>query len=142
MDETAFRQALTSSISRNCPFEKTILIRCAACSEARKHNIAEREAVSCNSALAHDRCQNLRDQLRRNFTFVIGKYHIDGPLPHAKEMRILCGGLKGIQFVLDGTDEVHDISILTELTQARFGDFADLPFSQIVQLANYFYKAR
>jgi len=55
MDETAYRQALTTSIRRNCPFEKTVLTQCAACSRAEKHNIAEREIVACNNAEAHQR---------------------------------------------------------------------------------------
>ena len=142
MDETAYRQALTSSIPRYCPFEKSLLTHCAACSKAEKHNIAEREVVSCSSAVAYERCIALHDLLRHNFTFALGKLHIDGPLPHAQEMRMQCGGLRGIQFILDGNDEVHDVAELLKMAQKRYGELAELPYSQIVQRANSYYKVR
>jgi hypothetical protein len=142
MDETAYRQALKAAIPRNCPFEKTILTHCAACSEAEKHNIAEREVVSCNSSLAHDRCDRLRELLRKNFVFALGKLHIDGPLPHAQEMRMQCGGMRGIQFLLDGGDEVNNVSELLAMAVKKYGGLEDLPFSEIVQRAKGYYKSR
>jgi hypothetical protein len=142
MDETAYRQTLTSAIPRYCPFEKTILTHCAACSKAEKHNIAEREVVACSSAVAHEHCIALRDLLRHNFTFALGKLHIDGPLPHAQEMRMQCGGLRGIQFLLDGNDEVHDIAELLKMAQQRYDGLEELPYSQIVQRVNNHYTVR
>jgi hypothetical protein len=142
MDETAYRQALIASIPRRCPFEKSVLTHCAACSKAEKRNIAEREVIDCSSAKAHERCIALRDSLRDNFTFALGKPHIDGPLPHAQEMRMQCGGLKGLQFTMDGSDQVHDIAALLEFAQKKFGGLADFPYAQIVRLANAHYKTR
>lgn len=142
MDETAYRQALTTSIPRYCPFEKSVLTRCAACSRAEKHNIAEREIVACNDEEARQGCIALRDLLRHNFTFALGKLHIDGPLPHAKEMRMQCGGLKGLKYLLDGNEEVNDVAALLVTAQQRNGDLAELPFSLIVQRANDLYKGR
>ncbi|MEO6974952.1 MAG: hypothetical protein ABI144_03620 [Gallionella sp.] len=84
----------------------------------------------------------LRDLLRRNFTFALGKLHIDGPLPHAKEMRMQCGGLKGLQYMLDGNEEVSDVAALIGMAQQRYGNLAELPFSLIVQLAKDLYKGR
>ena len=84
----------------------------------------------------------MRELLRHSFTFALGKSHIDGPLPHAQEMRIQCGGLKGLQFILDGNDEVHDISELLETAQRKYGELAELPFSKIVQGANNLFKLR
>lgn len=141
MDETAYRQALTTSISRHCPFEKSILTHCAACSKAEKHNIAEREVVSCRNTEAHQRCIAFRDSLRHNFTFALGKLHIDGPLPHAQEMRMQCGGLRGLQFTLEGNDEVRDAAVLLEMAQQKFGELADFPYAQIVRWENTHYKA-
>lgn len=109
---------------------------------AVKRNIAERELIVCNSENAHDRCIALRDLLRHNFTFALGKLHIDGPLPHAKEMRMQCGGLKGLQLALDDSDEVHDIDVLLTMAQQKFGGMADFPYLQIVQYANNHYKSR
>jgi hypothetical protein len=142
MDETAYRQILSATIPSLCPFEKTILTHCAACSKAENRNIAEREIVACNNAEALERCIALRDLLRHNFTFALGKLHIDGPLPHAQEMRMQCGGLRGVQFTLDGSDEVRDVAALVVMAQQKFGGLADFPYAQIVRLANTHYKAR
>lgn len=142
MDETAFRQALTISIPRYCPFEKSVLTHCAACSKAEKHNIAEREVISCNSAKAHQRCIAFRDSLRHNFTFALGKSHIEGPLPHMQEMRMQCGGLRGLQFAQDGNDEVGDVAALLEMALQEFGSTADFPYVQIIRWSNTHYKAR
>jgi hypothetical protein len=142
MDETAYRQALTSSIPRYCPFEKSVLTHCAACSRAVKHNIAEREVVACNSAQAHERCIALRALLRSNFAFALGKLHIEAPLPHAQEMRMQCGGLKGLQVTLDGNEVVADVDSLLDQALQRYGDLGELPYSQIVQRANMYYKGR
>jgi hypothetical protein len=142
MDETAYRQALTTSIPRYCPFEKSVLTHCAACSRAVKHNIAEREVVACDKAQAHERCSALRDLLRRNFVFALGRLHIDAPMPHAQEMRMQCGGLKGLQVTLDGSEEVADVDALLERAIQRYGDLTNFPYSQIVQKANMYYKGR
>jgi hypothetical protein len=142
MDETAYRQALSATIPNTCPFEKSILTNCAACSKAEKRNIAEREIVVCNDAQALMRCMALRDLLRLNFTFALGKPHIDGPLPHAQEMRMQCGGLKALQVSLDDSDQVRDVAALLEMSEQKFGSLDDFPFAQIVRLAKTLYKAR
>ena len=142
MDETSYRQILSATIQGACPFEKSILSNCAACSNAEKRNIAEREAVACNDKEALGRCIALRDALRHNFTFALGKSHIDGPLPHAQEMRIQCGGLKGLQYSLDESDEVRDVASLVAMARHKFGELEDFPYSLIVQRANIVYKGR
>ena len=109
---------------------------------AAKRNIAEREAVACNDKEALDRCIALRELLRNNFTFALGRPHIDGPLPHAQEMRIQCGGLKGLQHALDESDEVRDVAALVALARQKFDELEGFPYSLIVQRANIVYKGR
>jgi hypothetical protein len=142
MDEAAYRQAITTPNLRYCPFEKSVLTRCAACMKAERHSIAEREIIACNNAEAHELCIELRDLFRHNFTFALGKLHIDGPLPHAQEMRMQCGGLKGLQFEMDGNDVVADVNALLVKAQQQFDDLANLPYSHIVRWAMTYYKAR
>lgn len=142
MDETSYRQIVSANIQGACPFEKSILSNCAACSKAEKRNIAEREAVACNEREVLGRCIELRDMLRHNFTFALGRPHIDGPLPHAQEMRMQCGGLKGLQYSLDASDEVRDVASLVAMARQQFGGLADFPYSLIVQRANIVYKGR
>jgi hypothetical protein len=87
-------------------------------------------------------CIALRDLLRSNFTFALGKLHIDGPLPHAQEMCMQCGGLRGLQFSFDENDQVQDVATLVEMAQQKFGGLADFPYTQIVRFANTQYKGR
>lgn len=142
MDETSYRQILSASIQGACPFEKSMLSNCAACSKAEKRNIAEREVVACNDREALGRCIALRNMLRHSFTFALGRPHIDGPLPHAQEMRMQCGGLKGLQYSLDSSDKVRDVASLVVKAQQKFGELADFPYSLIVQRAHIVYKGR
>ena len=142
MDESAYREALKSSVPLQCPFEKSILTHCADCSKSEKHNIAEREAVACISALEQNKCTSLHELLRNNFKFALGKSHIEGPLTHAQEMRIQCGGLKGLQFIVDGNEEMSDISELLARAIKNFGKMEDVPFSQIIRYANAHWKSR
>jgi len=142
MDENTYRQLLSTSIVHPCPFERSILTHCAACSQAEKHYIAEREIVACGDEASLELCVTLREALRHNFTFALGKLHIDVPLPHAQEMRMQCGGLKALQFMQDGSDEILDIAGLLQLAQQKFGSIADYPYSKIVQFAMRQYKSR
>jgi len=142
MDESAYRKVLSATTSNACPFEKSILTRCVDCSRADKHNIAEREIVTCNQAEFRQRCVELQNSLRHNFNFSLGMKHIDGPLPHAKEMRLQCGGLKGLQRALDGNNDVCDVSELVGLARDKYGVWENFPFSEIVQLANTYFKSR
>ena len=142
MDELAYREALSTAIARPCPFEKSILTRCTACSLAEKHNLAEREIVACSNESSLELCVAFRDALRLNFTFALGLSHIDGPLPHAQEMRLQCGGLRGLQVTIDGEAEVRDTAMLVRQAQEKYGALADYPYSQIVHWARVNYKAR
>ena len=142
MDESAYRQVLSTTIARPCPFEKSILRRCAACSLAEKHNVAEREVVACSDQTCLERCVELHDALRHNFAFALHRRDTKEPLTHAQEMRVQCGGLKGLQFTLDGSDEIGDVAALAILAQQRYGDLASYPYSQIVQAANRYVKSR
>lgn len=142
MDEIVYRRILSEVHPSSCPFEKSILTNCVSCSKANKLNIAEREIVICGHADSLVHCTEYRDSLRHNFIFALGVTHIDAPMPHAMEMRMQCGGLKGLQTVLDGNYEVNDVCDLIMRARGRFGLLTDLPYVQIVQFANLYYKSR
>jgi hypothetical protein len=142
MDENAFRQVLSASISRPCPFGKSVLTRCVSCSLAEKHNVAEREVVACSDEASMGLCIELHGTLRQNFTFALHRRDNGEPLTHSQEMRVQCGGLKGLQYALDESGEVRDVSALVALAQQKFGELANFPYSLIVQRANVAYKGR
>jgi hypothetical protein len=80
--------------------------------------------------------------LRSNFTFALGVTHSDDPLPHAKEMRLQCGGLIGLQYVVDGKVEVSDVAQLLDAAQQSFGELEQLPFQEVVLAAKMHYRYR
>jgi len=105
---------MLSGVVAPCPFERSILRGCAACAQSEKIQIAERELVKCRNTASHSRCSELYAHLRRSFSFALGTLRVDTPLPHAQEMRVQCGGLKGLQHTLSGGTEVENVDELLE----------------------------
>jgi hypothetical protein len=142
MEENTYRQVLSASIARPCPFGKSILTSRVSCTLAEKHNVAEREVVACSDEASLELCVELHEALRHNFAFALHRRDTVEPLTHAQEMRVQCGGLKGLQYALDESDEVHDVAGLVALAIQKYGELAYLPYSQIVKNANIVYKGR
>ncbi|MFA6121618.1 MAG: hypothetical protein WCT35_10510 [Sideroxydans sp.] len=142
MDESAYKLKRGTWSERVCAFEKTVLTKCVYCSQIEKHNLAEREVVLCQDEMHRSRCFFLYQLLRTNFTFTLGVTHVEEPLTHAQEMRLQCGGLIGLQYVVDGTTEVSDVVSLVELAEQRFGELTQLPFQEVVLAAKVHYRYR
>ena len=133
MDENAFMYALGSVNPKPCAFGKVILSRHCACSNVNKRYAAEREMVACNVDAEREQCNEVLGQLRQNSAFALKLTHVVPPLPHGPEMRVQCGGLQGLQYEVDGSVDVVDISLLLAAAKAKFGSFENLPYSKIVQ---------
>jgi hypothetical protein len=142
MDEAAYWQIYSDVIERPCAFEKAILAGCVDCGRSSRMQIAEREAVTCQTASSLSRCTSLHDSLRHSFSFALRKVLDNTPLPHAQEIRIQCGGLKGLQYVLDGNAEVADVDAMLEFVLQRWGGLAEIPYSEVVHAAALCYKGR
>lgn len=134
LNEGAYQATYDEKVRLACPFEKAILCRCADCDRARKFNIAEREAVACSSALARENCLMLHGLLHQNAAFVLRLAHVDEPLPHAKEIRVQCGGLRGLQRLFDqDASTAGNIHALTGDIQRRFGTMQAVPYQEVVR---------
>jgi hypothetical protein len=136
MDENAYRTAYEAANPLPCSFEKAVLTRLCGCELARIINLAERETVSCRSAAACDDCRELHALLRHNALFTLKLIH-EGPLPHAKELKVQCGGLLGLQRVLaiEPADHARVANVfgLVAAGQKKYGSLSELPYSEIVQ---------
>jgi hypothetical protein len=130
MDESAYRAARGALNPSPCVFEKALLARCAGCSLAVNHALAEREAVRCASPVARTNCATLLALLRERSAFALKLAPGAGPLPHAVTMRLQCGGLLGVRDALAA--ERIDVHALVAGAQQRWGSLADLPWSAIV----------
>jgi hypothetical protein len=142
MDENAFLQKLSVAIVQPCTFEKSVLTHCVACERAGRVQIAEREAVNCQDATSLSRCTELHGYLRHSFSFALGQMHDDTVLTHAQEMRVQCGGLKGLQYVLDEDAEVDNVDALMESAVQKWGGLEEIPYSEVVHAAALCYKGR
>lgn len=142
LNEDAYGKARAEAVRRDCPFEKAILSGCCRCSLASRHNIAEREAVSCGSPSAHVACKNLHGLLVEKALFALRIPRFTEKLPHAKEMKIQCGGLFGLERVasrLEGDPSfVSDVSALVSTALEKFGQLDSLPYSEIVKSVSAF----
>jgi len=137
MDERAFKDAYRAVSPLACPFEKAVLICQCACRESKRVNIAERVTVNCLDDRAQGDCTLLLGLLRRNAAFALKLTHADEPLPHAKDVKVQCGGLRGLHGALRteqaaeaGVADIHD---LVSEAKARFGSLQALPYSEIVR---------
>lgn len=135
MDEKEFKHTYREYNERPCVFAKALLARCVGCARAQKLNIAEREAMACLSPAAHERCARLLPQMREKSLFALKLTHVEGPLPHGKEMKVQCGGLLGLHKALqvDTGERVEDVQALLDTALANHGSIEQLPFSEIVK---------
>ena len=156
MDESAFRSARVTLAPQPCAFQNAMLAGVCDCPLAARRNIAERESVACAAPAAREQCAQLCALLRQNSAFALKLAQVDGPLPHSKEMKVECGGLLGVQRAIAATvpaaDEapaagtpgqstvaagerpsLADVHRLVQACSRKFGGFAKLPYSIIVQ---------
>ena len=137
MEEQEYRATYQALNQRRCVFEKAINSRRCICTQAARFNLADREGVACESDAGNALCIELLDAMRRNARFTLHITHSDGPLPHAKEIRVQIGGLLGLQKLLHPdlaqADAVYNINGLASEALERYRHIEDLPYDLIVQ---------
>jgi hypothetical protein len=137
MDEDEFKEAYYSVNLLRCPFEKALLSTQCACTQSTRTWIAERQAAGCASEAAQRHCLDLIDLLHRNAAFALHQTAVKGALPHAREMKVQCGGLRGLQAVLHPEsaeqENVTDIHGLVRDALDRFGSLGALPYGEVVK---------
>jgi hypothetical protein len=138
VDERAFRAARDGIAPLPCAFEKALLAGCAACGQAERHLLAERETVNCRDAAAQLRCGELRQAMRQHFAFVLKLVHPDQPAPHGKELKAQCGGLRGLAHAINGSDAVTDVQALVSAALRQAGSLDELPYAQIAPFVAQF----
>lgn len=133
-NESAYKATYGEMVQLVCPFEKAILSRCADCELARKFNIAEREAVACSAAAASENCKALHGLLHQNALFALKMNQPVAVLPHAKELRIQCGGLLGIRRLINHEAPLcENVHALIGSLQARYESLVALPWNEVVK---------
>jgi hypothetical protein len=119
-----------------CPFEKAILSVQCDCEMATRFSIAEQMGVECRSDIACNNCATLLVYLRERARFVLKVTDTSAGLPFGKEMKVMLGGLIGLQRQMapqEGVARVQNIHALVQQAQAVYGSLDALPFQEIVK---------
>ncbi|HEY9201333.1 MAG TPA: hypothetical protein VIQ81_07055 [Gammaproteobacteria bacterium] len=128
-----------------CPFSKPIIGNWCQCQHA---NLDERCAGKMTCLQAHEHlagCYALVDTFREKSRFVLGLSHADSELTHMQLMKIRCGGLQGMQRILEESEDcsVPDVLQLIQLAEQRYGRVDDFPFNEIVcDIQNFSHRAK
>jgi hypothetical protein len=137
VEEGEFRKTYESLRDIPCAFEKAVLNRQCDCVQLERFNLGEREGVCCCSWTAQQNCLTLLGLLRQNARFALHATRLTGPLPHARELKIQAGGLRGLKALVDpGPDDgagVSDVHGLVTTLQSRFGGLEQVPFESVVR---------
>lgn len=129
VDEAAYRRTQAEVNRLPCVFRSAMLSRQVVCELAVRHSVAEREALACSQAPAHLNCETLDRLFLERATFPL-KLHPGAPLTHGTVMRLHCGGLKGLQQVLDAPQP--DVHRMVVQAQEEHGSLVQLPWERIV----------
>jgi len=137
MDETQYHSMYRSVNQRKCVFEKAINARRCNCSCSHRFNLADREGVACESPLRYQHCVELLELLRKNSSFALHITHIDGPLPHANEIKVQAGGLSGLEATVlkenPTAENCNDVDALVRAAEDQFGKLENFPYLEIVK---------
>jgi hypothetical protein len=121
----------------NCPFEKAILSTRCDCALAERYVVGERTGVRCRAPPARRDCIDLVKALRDNARFALKVTDTTAGLAFGKEMRILYGGLAGLQRLLDpgatADGRAADIHALVEAARRRYHALDALPYPELVR---------
>lgn len=129
VDEVAYRLTQAEVNRLPCVFKAALLARQAVCELVVRHSVAEREVLACSQAPAHLNCETLERLFLERATFPL-KLHPGAPLTHGIVMRLHCGGLKGLQQVLNAPQP--DVHRMVVQAQIEHGSLVQLPWARIV----------
>ena len=120
-----------------CPFAKTIISTRCACQHSTRYCVAERVSAACDSTSASADCMTLVQLLRENARFALGMTDTSGSLTFGKELKILYGGLAGLQALItpgaSDPGKVANIYALVGAAYKQYGTLGDIPYQHIVK---------
>lgn len=119
-----------------CPFEKAILsVRCT-CELSTRRVVAERMNAGCRDVAAARQCHALLALLHERARFALKAAGPIENLPFGKKMKVMVGGLTGLQAVISPAAPATPVENVYRLVTAaveRFGGLERLPYDEIVQ---------
>lgn len=81
-----------------------------------------------------DTCLQLVQLLKENARFTLNLSNTDAQINHAQAMKIKCGGILGMQRILESDSEASpSIVDIIEQAQKRFGSIDAFPYGDIIR---------
>lgn len=120
-----------------CAYSNTLVSTQFACVLATAVVRRGGPEVACAAATAHARCGDLFQRMKQAALPAFGVEDDLLSMPHSVVVKIQHGGLLGLQRVMDNApavgQTVANINDLIERAQHRYGDYAAIPYSELVQ---------
>ena len=130
MNEDAYHERRTQINTIPCVFNKAILAGCAQCELSTKRSLAEREMVSCSVQVAQINCTTLHNLFRERAAFTLKISPANTQIAHNKAMQLQCGGLLGLQSVLQTKD--CNVHALIQSALDKWQSMVNLPWQKVV----------
>lgn len=116
-----------------CPFSKPLIGNWCRCEHARLAERCSGKMVCGEAGTCLDACTGLVDRLRDNARFVLGISETETDLTHAQSMKIRCGGLRGMQSVMQLSQDTPVVTAVIAAANTCYGSLEDFPFNEILQ---------
>ena len=99
-------------------------------------NFAERTGIGCRSDIARNNCLLFLELVREHSRFALGVTDTRTPLAFGKELKVMHGGLAGLQRLVHPQGVMGTIASIHNLVrdaQQRFASLEALPYQEIVR---------
>jgi hypothetical protein len=120
-----------------CAFSNTLITNQFGCEKAEQVTRRGGPGIACTSDAAHQRCEQLFQQMKAAALPVFGVEDDLLSMPHSVMVKIQHGGLLGLQRVLDsdaaGSAEVKNVHALVDKAVGKYGNLDAIPCPALVQ---------
>jgi len=140
MEENEYRSAYKSLNPHKCIFEKAINSRRCRCDASERFNLADREGVACADALLMQRCTKYLELMREKARFSLQLTQVNGPLPHAKEIRVQIASITELHCILrpETASELPNIRQVIEQAINEYDSIENFPYSELTKAISQF----
>ena len=131
-----------SNDEKLCPFSKPVIGKWCRCEYARLFDRCAGK-MHCRHPGDHlDICHQLVIQLENNTRFILGVSNKDSLLTHQQYMKIKCGGMEGMQRVLNpGSEELPSVTDISAHIIKKYGSLSHFPYGEIVRdISNFSHR--
>jgi len=119
-----------------CPFERAVQTVHFSCSQSQTVFIGEKENIICTNMDARSTCIELVSLLKKNARFALKLAKYTPVLTHGQEMKLKCGGIQGLQELLNKPTTENDIHGLIDSVLSEYDSLSELPFPQIMRVVS------